>query len=77
MQNQSTCNDFFDVIQAFLSSNVFVAFEDISLNLETHFKSLNFEFESSIYNCFSEDCASKDFGRDYYENYEFRVLIRV
>ena len=46
-----------------------MAFEDLSLSFETHFESLNFEFENSSYDYFIEDYASIISGWDYDENY--------
>ncbi|MBA0624414.1 hypothetical protein Godav_009776 [Gossypium davidsonii] len=48
-----------------------MAFEDLSLSFETHFESLDFEFGNSIYDYFSENCASRISEQDYDENYEF------
>ncbi|KAK5833406.1 hypothetical protein PVK06_017231 [Gossypium arboreum] len=45
--------------------------EDLSLSFETHFESLDFEFGSSSYDSFSEDCASRISEHDYDGNYEF------
>ncbi|MBA0664633.1 hypothetical protein Goklo_004601, partial [Gossypium klotzschianum] len=49
-------------------------FEDLSLSFKIHFESLDFEFGSSRYDRFSEDCASRIFERDFDGNYEFRAF---
>ncbi|MFQ6665479.1 hypothetical protein Gotur_032205 [Gossypium turneri] len=51
-----------------------MAFEDLSLSFKMHFESLDFEFGSSSYDHFSEDCACRISEWDYDGNYEFQAF---